>query len=119
MPAKDYGCQARKDTRLQDTRRVFLFESAYNAMAFYQLLMGKDSNLDAEGKKELAHGVFASTGGNPSARQLEGLIRTAKDATFHLGFDMDEAGQKVCRAVQGFGRQGRSFERPYCSRGTI
>ena len=81
-------------TKLQDAKRVFIFESAYDAMAFYQILMGKDSNLDAEAKKELSHGVFASTGGNPSSRQLEGLLRTAKDATFHIGFDMDEAGRK-------------------------
>ena len=76
-------------TKLQDAKRVFIFESAYDAMAFHQLLMGKDSNLDAQAKKELSHGVFASTGGNPSSRQLEGLIQTAKDATFHVGFDMD------------------------------
>ena len=81
-------------TKLQDAKRVFVFESAYDAMAFYQILVGKDSNLDAEAKKELSHGVFASTGGNPSTRQLEGLLRTAKDATFHIGFDMDEAGMK-------------------------
>ena len=81
-------------TKLQDARRVFVFESAYDAMAFYQILMAKDSNLDAEAKKELSHGVFASTGGNPSSRQLEGLLRTAKDATFHICFDMDEAGIK-------------------------
>ena len=67
-------------TKLQDAKRVFIFESAYDAMAFHQLLMGKDSNLDAQAKKELSHGVFASTGGNPSSRQLEGLIQTAKDA---------------------------------------
>ena len=81
-------------TKLQDAKRVFIFESAYDAMAFHQLLMGKDSNLDAQAKKELSHGVFASTGGNPSSRQLEGLIQTAKDATFHVGFDMDDAGKK-------------------------
>ena len=81
-------------TKLQEAKRVFLFESAYDAMAFYQILMDKDSNLDAEAKKELSHGVFASTGGNPSTRQLEGLIRTAKDATFHIGFDMDDAGRQ-------------------------
>lgn len=81
-------------TRLQDARRVFHFESAYDAMAFYLLLTGKDSNLDSEAKKKHSHGVFASTGGNPSARQLEGLMRTAKDATLHIGFDVDEAGLK-------------------------
>ena len=83
-------------TKLQDAKRVFIFESAYDAMAFHQLLMGKDSNLDAQAKKELSHGVFASTGGNPSSRQLEGLIQTAKDATFHVGFDMDDA-QSSCQ----------------------
>ena len=81
-------------TKLQDAKRVFLFESAYDAMAFYQILMGKDSELDAEAKKELSHGVFASTGGSPTTRQLEGLIRGAKDATFHIGFDNDDAGRK-------------------------
>ena len=80
-------------TKLQDAKRVFIFESAYDAMAFYQILMGKGSSLDADAKKELSHAVFASTGGNPSTRQLEGLIRNAKDATFHIGFDMDEAGR--------------------------
>ena len=85
------GCP--EATKLQDAKRVFIFESAYDAMAFYQILMGKGSSFDAEAKKELSHAVFASTGGNPSARQLEGLIRNAKDATFHIGFDMDEAGR--------------------------
>ena len=80
-------------TKLQDAKRVFIFESAYDAMAFYQILMGKGSSLDAEAKQELSHAIFASTGGNPSIRQLEGLIRNAKDATFHIGFDMDEAGR--------------------------
>ena len=82
-----------ENTKLQDAKQVFLFESAYDAMAFYQMLMGKDSQLNARAKTELSNGVFASTGGNPSSRQLEGLIRTAKDATFHIGFDLDDAGR--------------------------
>ena len=81
-------------TKLQDAKRVFIFESAYDAMAFYQMLAGKDSNLTTQEKKELVGGVYASTGGNPSAKQFEGLLRTAKDATFHMGFDMDDAGMK-------------------------
>ena len=81
-------------TKLQDAKRVFIFESAYDAMAFYQMLAGKDSNLTTQEKKELIGGVYASTGGNPSAKQFEGLLRTAKDATFHMGFDMDDAGMK-------------------------
>ena len=79
-------------TKLQDAKRVFLFESAYDAMAFYQLLTSS-RNLSKEEKKELSSGVYASTGGNPSAGQLEGLMRTAKEATFHIGFDMDDAGK--------------------------
>lgn len=81
-------------TKLQDAKRVFIFESAYDAIAFYQMLAGKDSNLTTQEKKELVGGVYASTGGNPSAKQFEGLLRTAKDATFHMGFDMDDAGMK-------------------------
>ena len=81
-------------TKLQDAKRVFIFESAYDAMAFYQMLAGKDSNLTTQEKKELVGGVYASTGGNPSAKQFEGLLKTAKEATFHMGFDMDDAGMK-------------------------
>ena len=81
-------------TKLQDAKRVFIFESAYDAMAFYQMLAGKDSNLTTQEKKELIGGVYASTGGNPSAKQFEGLLKTAKEATFHMGFDMDDAGMK-------------------------
>ena len=61
-------------TKLQDAKRVFIFESAYDAMAFYQMLAGKDSNLTTQEKKELVGGVYASTGGNPSAKQFEGLL---------------------------------------------
>ena len=92
-------------TQLKDAKRVFIFESAYDAMAFYQILMGKDSQLDAEAKTELSHGVFASTGGNPSSRQLEGLIRTAKDATFHIGFDMDEAGRTFAEQFKALAKR--------------
>ena len=81
-------------TKLQDAKRVFIFESAYDAMAFYQMLAGKDSNLTTQEKKELVGGVYASTGGNPSAKQFEGLLKTAKEGTFHMGFDMDDAGMK-------------------------
>ena len=82
------------DTKLQDAKRVFIFESAYDAMAFYQMLAGKDSNLTKQEKKELVGGVYASTGGNPSAKQFEGLLKAANNATFHMGFDMDDAGMK-------------------------
>lgn len=81
-------------TKPSDAKRVFIFESAYDAMAFYQMLAGKDSELSSKEKKELSSAVFASTGGNPSVKQFEGIINTATVATFHLCFDMDDAGKK-------------------------
>ena len=92
-------------TDLKNAKRVFIFESAYDAMAFYQMLTGKDSELSFKEKKELKNAVFASTGGNPSARQLEGLMRTARDARFHLCFDMDEAGIKFTEQFKALARR--------------
>lgn len=107
-------------TKLQDAKRVFLFESAYDAMAFYQLLMGSN-NLTYKEKNELKSGVYASTGGNPSARQLEGLMRTAKEAIFHLGFDMDDAGKTFAEQFKALGRREQIAEnrviREECSPG--
>ena len=94
-----------KGTELKDAKRVFLFESAYDAMAFYQLLAGKDSTLTYEEKKEITHGVYASTGGHPSVMQLTGLIKTAKDAIFHVGFDMDAAGQQFTEQFKALARK--------------
>lgn len=79
-------------TSLKDAQRVIVFESAYDAMAFYQLLTRKRSNLEEVDKKELSRAVFASTGGNPSKGQIQGLIRNAPNATFHIAFDQDKAG---------------------------
>ena len=73
-------------TRLQDARRVFLFESAYDAMAYYQLHREED--------KGLWKAVFVSTGGNPTRGQMQGLIRTGSSAVFHLCFDNDDAGRQ-------------------------
>ena len=92
-------------TKLQDAKRVFIFESAYDAMAFYQMLVGKDSNLTPKEKKELTSGVFASTGGNPSDKQFEGLLKNGKEAIFHLGFDMDDAGKKFAEQFMMLAQQ--------------
>ncbi|MCQ2220446.1 MAG: toprim domain-containing protein [Prevotella sp.] len=83
-----------ENTKLSETKRVFIFESAYDAMAFYQMLTGKDSNLDDKDKKELKSAVFVSTGGTPAYGQMNGLIKNAPNATFHLGFDNDMAGKQ-------------------------
>ena len=73
-------------TPLEAAERVFLFESAYDAMAYWQLHRSSD--------RELRKAVFVSTGGNPTRGQMQGLIRTAPGAAFHLCFDNDEAGRQ-------------------------
>ena len=73
-------------TSLKDADRVLLFESAYDAMAYWQLHRSSD--------RELRKTVFVSTGGNPTRGQMQGLIRTAPGAAFHLCFDNDEAGRQ-------------------------
>lgn len=83
-----------KQTALQDARIVLVFESAYDAMAFYQLQMRKESGLDQRGRQDLKAGVYVSTGGNPSYGQIQGLLKAAPQATFHLGFDKDVAGKQ-------------------------
>lgn len=83
-----------KDTELKDAKDVYVFESAYDAMAFYQLRMKKDSGLDYNARQDLKSAVFVSTGGNPSYGQIQGVVKAAPGATFHLGFDNDLAGKQ-------------------------
>ena len=73
-------------TALKDARHVHVFESAYDAMAYYQLHRDED--------KDLRKDVFVSTGGNPTRGQMQGLLRTAPVAVFHLCFDNDVAGRQ-------------------------
>lgn len=91
-----------------------MVESAFDAMAYYQLtkehikesihgyeqMQSEGSNSgDAEMReledelKELNKAVFVSTGGNPSLGQMRGMIDATHQANHHLGFDRDEAGQ--------------------------
>ena len=82
-----------KNTALKEAQRVYVFESAYDAMAFYQLQMRQESGLDKEGRQDLKEAVYVSTGGNPSYGQIQGLLKAAPQASFHLGFDRDAAGR--------------------------
>lgn len=90
---------------LHDTKRVFLFESAYDAMAYYQLMMDKERNLSKKERFELRSAVFASTGGSPAIGQLRGLIEQAPFATFHLCFDNDRAGEQFVDKFRDVARQ--------------
>ena len=87
-------------TPLKDAERVFIFESAYDAMAYYQLHRHWD--------KDLKKAVFVSTGGNPTVGQMEGLLGET-NASFHLCFDNDPAGQQFTEKFMDIVKA----ERPY------
>lgn len=73
-------------TQLKDAKNVLWFESAYDAMAYYQLHSKTDKNIDKS--------VFISTGGTPTIMQFRGVIREAQSADHHLCFDNDIAGKQ-------------------------
>ena len=73
-------------TALKDAKDVLWFESAYDAMAYYQL--------HAHKVKTLGDAVFLSTGGNPTVMQFRGVIKEAQNARHHLCFDNDMAGKQ-------------------------
>ena len=70
---------------LDKADKVLWFESAYDAMAYYQLCR-------LEGKSKKA--VYVSTGGNPTQKQLMGMLEATPAAKHHLCFDNDQAGRK-------------------------
>ena len=94
-----------RHTTLQEARNIYVFESAYDAMSFYQLQMRKGSSLDNEGRNALKAAVYVSTGGNPSYGQMSGLMKEASQATFHLGFDNDLAGKQFVANFEDIARK--------------
>ena len=101
---------------LAEARHVCWFESAFDAMSFYQVIhrelrhvyaVIKDDYESArctpkeamemrrrarDLKNDLEHAVFVSTGGNPTERQFKGMIEACPNAKHGLGFDNDKAG---------------------------
>ena len=69
---------------LSEAENLYWFESAYDAMAFWQLRQ-KDW--------KVKNGVFLSTGGNPTVLQFKGVQQEAVKATHYLCFDIDAAGK--------------------------
>ena len=69
---------------LEDADKVLWFESAYDAMAYYQL--HRQSGADTKA-------VYVSTGGNPTENQFRGLVSVTPQAKQHLCFDNDNAGR--------------------------
>lgn len=82
---------------LDKVKDVYWFESAYDAMAFYQInkneLKEGKNWVSEEALSRLDKSVFVSTGGNPSIHQLKGMIAETPEANHHLCFDRDRAGQ--------------------------
>lgn len=72
-------------TPLAEAADVYWFESAYDAMAYYQL--------NQKQNKELRKAVFISTGGNPTKEQTRGVLMLTRPAKQHICFDSDAAGR--------------------------
>lgn len=92
-------------TGLKEAKSVYVFESAYDAMAFYQLRMKKEQVQDAVGRHDFKSSVYVSTGGNPGVGQMLGLINAAPQATFYLGFDNDIAGKQFAANFEEIARK--------------
>ena len=75
---------------LQKAGGVAWFESAYDAMAFYQIHRnGFRDNPDLSKKS-----VFVSTGGTPTDMQIRGMLSVTPDINHYLCFDNDSAGRE-------------------------
>ena len=72
-------------TKPADANDIYWFESAYDAMAYYQL--------NQKTNRELRKAVFVSTGGSPSRQQFRGMFEATPQASHHLCFDRDRAGK--------------------------
>lgn len=70
---------------LDKAKTVLWFESAYDAMARFQLDQCKDFK---------PYGVYVSTGGNPTIMQIREMLSATPRAEHFLGFDKDVAGKQ-------------------------
>ena len=72
---------------LKDATNILWFESAYDAMAEYQINPVKS--------------VYVSTGGTPTKGQIKGMLEETRQASHYLGFDKDEAGRRNRQTLWG------------------
>ncbi len=70
---------------LEKAQNVLWFESAYDAMAQFQL-EGNEQTRDTC--------VYVSTGGNPTIMQMRGMLAATPNARHYIGFDKDLAGKQ-------------------------
>lgn len=71
---------------------VAWFESAYDAMAFYQL--NRNQYNEHPGLSEYA--LMVSTGGTPTDGQIKGMLDATPGVHHYLCFDNDKAGREFC-----------------------
>ena len=69
---------------------VAWFESAYDAMAFYQIHKGQFQ----EHPELSQNAIFVSTGGTPTDGQIKGMLEATPNAHHFLCFDNDKAGRE-------------------------
>ena len=79
-------------TPLSAAKHIYWFESAYDAMAYYQLHQREN--------KDLRKAVFVSTGGTPTGKQMRGLLALTLPARQHICFDTDLAGIEFAKNLQ-------------------
>lgn len=86
-------------TPLAEAKHIYWFESAYDAMAYYQLHQTQN--------QELQKAVFVSTGGSPTVAQMRGVLELTIPTTQHICFDNNREGwnfamelqKEICRTV--------------------
>ena len=86
-------------TTLTEAKHIYWFESAYDAMAYYQLHQAQN--------QELQKAVFVSTGGKPIEKQTRDVLELTIPATQHICFNNNRKGwnfkrelqQEICRTV--------------------
>lgn len=107
---------------LENVKDVYWFESAYDAMAFYQISKNKLKEVKSQGSDEklsrLDKSVFVSTGGNPSVQQFKGMIAETPEANHHLCFDRDRAGQMFAINF-AFTKAGKTFNTHVTPKGKL
>jgi hypothetical protein len=92
-----------------DAKRLLWFESAFDAMAFYQIHRdrGEDTN-----------GVYISTGGNPGEKQFQRVMNVFPQARHHLCFDRDRSGEMFACIFSAI-KAGRDFTLYSMKNGTL
>lgn len=80
---------------------VAWFESAYDAMAFYQLNREQIRNHPDLSRK----GVYVSTGGTPTDGQIRGMLAATPEAHHFLCFDNDRAGREFVEKFKTIAKQ--------------